>query len=185
MSEQHIEPVTVLVSRKVKPGREPDYERWIRDVTKAALRYQGHLGMTIFRPEKAGEPYVLVYKFDSGEHLDVWTHSDERKRFVDEAQTMTSEEHVEHVGGLESWFRLPGTKAVLAPPKWKMAVVTGTCVWLMGMAIGAPLRHALEDHVPLPVVSLITTAIMVALLTWVVMPNLTKVLRRWLFVQNS
>src|SRR5687768_3147576 len=47
---QHVEPVTVLVSRKVLPGREPDYERWIRDVTKAALKYQGHLGMNVFRP---------------------------------------------------------------------------------------------------------------------------------------
>jgi uncharacterized protein len=101
-SEQHVEPVTVLVSRKVLPGREPDYERWIRDVTKAALKYQGHLGMNVFRPEKAGDPYVLVYKFDSGEHLDAWTHSDVRARFVAEAKTMTTEEHVEHVGGLES-----------------------------------------------------------------------------------
>jgi antibiotic biosynthesis monooxygenase (ABM) superfamily enzyme len=55
----------------------------------------------------------------------------------------------------------------------------------MGMAIGAPLRHVLEAYVPQPVVALITTAIMVALLTWVVMPNLTKLLRGWLFVRNG
>lgn len=181
----HVEPVTVLVSRKVKPGREADYEEWIRDVTKAALKYQGHLGMNVFRPEKQGDPYVLVYKFDSGEHLDAWTNSEERARFVQRAKEMATEEHVEHASGLESWFRLPGQKAMVPPPRWKMAVVTGVCVWLMGMAIGAPLRHVLAERVPPPLIALITTAIMVSLLTWVVLPNVTKLLRAWLFTSTS
>lgn len=180
-----IEPITVVISRKVKPGREADYEKWIKEITKIALQYEGHLGMNIFKPMRAGEPYVLIYKFDSGEHLDKWLASDVRIRMVKVAEEMCEESRVEQTGGLESWFTLPGATATIAPPKWKMAVVTGTCVWLMGMAIGAPLRHALESYVPQPVVALITTAIMVALLTWIVMPNLTRLLRRWLFVRSG
>src|SRR5689334_6255394 len=142
------EPVTVVVSRKVKPGREADYEQWIRDVTDVALPFEGHLGMNVFKPTKAGEPYVLVYKFDSGEHLDVWLRSPVRADFVKRAEDMCVESHAEHVSGLESWFQLPGARAVLPPPKWKMALVTGCTVWVMGLALNPLVREPLSAYLP-------------------------------------
>lgn len=180
----HIEPVTVVVSRRVKPGKEPDYEAWIKEVTGIALAYPGHLGMNVFRPQRAGDPYVLVYKFDSGEHLDAWLKSAERDRMVKIAESITDESHAEHVSGLESWFTLPGGKAVVAPPRWKMAVVTGAAVWIIAQLLG-PAAKATIGFLPAPVVGLVTTAIMVTLLTWVVMPRLTKLLARWLFVSRT
>lgn len=178
------EPVTVVVSRKVKPGREPEYEAWIKEVTRVALAYQGHLGMNVFRPQRAGDPYVLVYKFDSGEHLDAWLHSEVRARMVQEAEALVDETHAEHISGLESWFTLPGAGAVVAPPKWKMAVVTGASVWTIAQVLG-PAAHATIGFLPAPVVALVTTAIMVSLLTWLVMPRLTRVLARWLFAAKA
>jgi antibiotic biosynthesis monooxygenase (ABM) superfamily enzyme len=35
--------VTVVVTRTPKPGREPDYEEWIRGVAKVSTRFPGHL----------------------------------------------------------------------------------------------------------------------------------------------
>jgi antibiotic biosynthesis monooxygenase (ABM) superfamily enzyme len=181
----HREPVTVVVSRRVKPGREAEYEQWIRDVTEVALPFEGHLGMNVFKPVKAGEPYVLVYKFDSGENLDRWLKSDVRAGFVQRAEDMCIESHAEHVSGLESWFQLPGAKAVLPPPKWKMALVTGCTVWVMGLGLNPLVREPLSGYLPGPVVALVATSVMVVLLTWIVMPNLTKLLRKWLFVDKS
>ena len=179
----HTEPVTVVISRKVIAGREAEYEQWIRDVTEVALKFQGHLGMNVFKPQRAGEPYVLVYKFDSGEHLDVWLQSPIRAEFVKRGEAMCEETHVEHVGGLESWFTLPGAVATIAPPKWKMATVTGSTVWVMGLGLGPLVREPLSTFLPAPVVALIATGVMVVLLTWIVMPQLTKLLRKWLFVR--
>lgn len=179
-----IEPVTVVISRHVKPGKEPDYEQWIKDIAKISTAYQGHLGMNVFLPTRPGDPYTLVYKFDSGEHLDTWLKSDERARMVKIAESLTDESHVEHVSGLESWFTLPGAKAMVPPPKWKMALVTGTCVWLLAQGL-RPAAEATIGALPAPVVGLVTTAIMVSLLTWVVMPRVTKLLARWLFPRAS
>ena len=184
MVAPHIEPVTVVISRRVKPGKEPDYEAWIKAITKIATAYQGHLGMNVFRPQRAGDPYVLVYKFDSGEHLDVWLNSEVRARMVQEAEALVDESHVEHVSGLESWFTLPGAKAMVPPPKWKMALVTGVCVWIIGQLLGPPLRTLIGNW-PAPVLALVTTAIMVSLLTWLVLPQVTRLLARWLFVTKS
>jgi antibiotic biosynthesis monooxygenase (ABM) superfamily enzyme len=179
------EPVTVVVSRKVKPGREADYERWIKAVTEVALKYEGHLGMNVFRPQRAGDPYVLVYKFDSGEHLDAWLNSPERAAMVKQAEELAIESHAEHVSGLESWFTLPGAAATIPPPKWKMALVTGVMVYALAQIIGPAVRYALDAHLPPPLTALITTAIMVSLLTWIVMPRVTRLLAGWLFVKKT
>lgn len=175
------EPVTVVVRRRVKPGREPEYERWIKDITQVALAFEGHLGMNVFKPQDAGDAYILVYKFDSGEHLDRWLNSPVRADFVKRAELLCDEFSAEHVTGLESWFTLPGARVMTPPPRWKMALVTCATVWLMGLALGPLLREPLSARLPLPLAALVTTAVMVALLTWVVMPQLTKLLRRWLF----
>lgn len=175
-----LEPVTVVISRKVKPGKEPDYEAWIKEIAKVSTAYEGHLGMNVFRPQRPGEPYVLVYKFDSGEHLDVWLQSDVRTEFVKRAEAMVDESHVETTSGLESWFTLPGAVAVMPPPKWKMAVVTGASVWTIAQALRWPVQETM-GALPAPVTGLVTTAIMVSLLTWVVMPRLTRLLAPWLF----
>jgi antibiotic biosynthesis monooxygenase (ABM) superfamily enzyme len=66
-------PVTTTVIRRVKPGHEPFYERFLESIIAAASRFPGHLGVEVFRPESAsaGE-YRVVYRFDTGEHLRAW-----------------------------------------------------------------------------------------------------------------
>lgn len=176
-----LEPVTVVVSRRVKPGKHEEYERWIKGVTEVALAFEGHLGMNVFRPQRPGDPYVLVYKFDSGDHLDKWLTSSQRALWVKAADEITDDFHAEHVSGLESWFSLPGAKSMTPPPKWKMAVVTGAVVYLMGLGLGPAVRDPLSAYLPAPVVALVATSIMVSLLTWIVMPRVTKLLAGWLF----
>ena len=146
-----------------------------------ALPFEGHLGMNVFKPVNTGEPYILVYKFDSGEHLDAWLRSPIRADFVKRAEKMCDESSAEHVSGFESWFQLPGARTMVPPPRWKMALVTCCTVWTMGMLLGPLVREPLAIYLPMPLVALVTTAVMVSLLTWVVMPQLTKILRRWLF----
>jgi len=177
------EPVTVVVTRRVLPGREADYEHWITGITKVALTFPGHLGMNVFRPQRIGDPYILVYKFDSGEHLDAWVQSEERARWIAEAMTMTSESGVEEASGLETWFTLPGQNAMVPPPKWKMAIVTTVAVFVLANLIGPAVRH-LTPTWPSLVSSLVSTVVVVVLLSWVVMPRITRLLARWLYVDT-
>lgn len=183
MTAPALEPVTVVVSRRVKPGKEAEYEAWIREITRIGLGYQGHLGMNVFRPQRAGDPYVLVYKFDSGAHLDKWLTSAERERMVKIAETLVDESHVQHVSGLESWFTMPGATEVVAPPKWKMALVTSAAVWLMAQLLD-PAAQRGAAFLPAPLVGLLMTLVMVGLLTWLVMPRLTQLLAPWLFAEK-
>lgn len=76
-------PITISVSRRVRPGREADFEDWIRGVAEAASHFDGQQGLSILRPsDQTGGRYVLIYRFDSYEHAAAWETSPERAHWV-------------------------------------------------------------------------------------------------------
>ena len=84
--------------------------------------------------------------------------------------------------GLETWFTLPGMPApATAPPRWKMALLT----WLALLPQVVILALIVPSRVPLLVNVALSTAIPVAMLTWVIMPGLTTLLYRWLYPPTS
>ena len=80
------------------------------------------------------------------------------------------------MAGLALWFRGP---AVATPPRWKIAVVTwlGICptVYLLFLL----LWDWIAGWWLLPRVVLLTMLV-VAVMTWIVAPQLTRVFRSWL-----
>jgi hypothetical protein len=43
-------PVTVLVARRVVPGREIEFEEWASELTRAASHFDGFLGAGLLHP---------------------------------------------------------------------------------------------------------------------------------------
>ena len=43
-------PVTVVITRKVKPGCKKAFEKFISGITATAMTFEGHLGTNVFRP---------------------------------------------------------------------------------------------------------------------------------------
>jgi uncharacterized protein len=174
-------PVTTTVSRRVKPGHEAFYEQFLEGIIAAASRFPGHLGVEVFRPESAtAGAYRIVYRFETAQHLRRWLDSDEHAAWLERAEphaigpTRTS-----FVTGLESWFTLPGPPGT-PPPPWKMALVTWITIFPLITAIVAATGPLLEGLPPVPRLGIIT-AVTIPLMTWVVMPRVTRLLRRWLY----
>jgi uncharacterized protein len=71
------EPVTIILSWEVAPGREAAFEQWAHGVTRAATKYPGHLGASWLRPNPGSHTYHTVLKFDTLEHYTAWESSDE------------------------------------------------------------------------------------------------------------
>jgi antibiotic biosynthesis monooxygenase (ABM) superfamily enzyme len=133
--------VAVTVQRTVRPGREGDYEQWLRDVTAVAGRFPGHLGAEVVRPPPGGRAYILLFRFDTLEHLLGWEASDERRRWVAEADALSEgPAAVVRVTGLETWFALPGQGPVTPPPRWKMVLVSWVATFLITSATSASWR---------------------------------------------
>ena len=175
-------PVTTTVSRRVKPGHEPFYEQFLEGIIAAASRFPGHMSVEVFRPEPAsGGEYRVVYRFDTAEHLRVWFDSDERATWLERAEPhVIGPMRTQFLTGLETWFTLPGRPDTQAPPPYKMALVTWVTIFPLITLVVIVLGPLLKGLDLVPSLA-ITTAVTVPIMTWLVMPRVTRLLRGWLY----
>jgi uncharacterized protein len=175
-------PVTATVTRRVKPGHEAAYEQFLAGIGGAARAFPGYLGEEVFRPAGgAGGEYQIVYRFDSGAHLRGWLDSGERAAWLARAEPHTAGPlRAQYLTGLESWFTLPAQPGAPPPPPHKMAVLTWAAIFpLITLVVLA--TAPLIGPWPLVPRLAVTTAVTVSAMTWVVMPRMTRLLRRWLY----
>ena len=176
-------PITATVARCVKPGHEAAFEEFLAGIGGAAQAFPGYMGSVVFRPASgASGAYRIVYRFDSPAHLRGWLDSDEHAAWMHRAEAHVADPMrtgTEFLTGLESWFTLP-TQPGASPPRYKMAIVTWVTIFpliTLVIVVSAPLIRSL----PLIPKLAVTTLVTVALMTWVVMPRVTRLLRGWLY----
>lgn len=175
-------PVTVLVTRRVKPGKEAEYEKFVSGVAAAASAFPGHLGATVFRPEGHDDrEYRVVMRFDHESSLKRWEDSAERKAWHARARELAEDlPAAQKVTGLETWFTLPGRRTITPPPRYKMALITWAAVYPLVTLIFF-LLQPLFLQMPTPLRTLVLTGIMIPAMTYVIMPGMARLFKRWLY----
>lgn len=74
---------TVIVSRRPKAGQEQAFERWNDAIRDAASHFPGYLGSEAQPPGEAHpNEWLIIYRFDSQDHLDDWLESTERAELM-------------------------------------------------------------------------------------------------------
>jgi len=174
--------VTVVTSRRVKPGCEAEFERWLEGIGAVAARFPGYLARHVTRPQDHEHPeYVIVFRFSNVAALRAYTESAERKEWLEKVKPLVLDDFKETaLTGLETWFTLPGRPGQPPPPRYKMAAVTLLVVYPLSMGLSAALLPFLRG-VPAPAQSLVMSVVMIFLMTWVLMPRATWLFRKWLF----
>jgi antibiotic biosynthesis monooxygenase (ABM) superfamily enzyme len=173
------EPVTVTVARRVAPGREPEFEKWYDGIIASASRFPGFLGSGILRPSAPGQDWHVVYRFTDDTALQRWESSPERASWLDRAESFAEDTRIQRVSGLETWFAMPGRTAP-APPRWKMAAVTLLAIVPLVLAMNLLVLPELTGW-PLILRTLVFSGTLTTLMTWVVMPRMTRIFRRFLY----
>jgi antibiotic biosynthesis monooxygenase (ABM) superfamily enzyme len=172
----------VVVTRRVRPGREAQYEAWLARLIAEAGQLPGYLGTTIQRPPPTGpREYTSVFRFDTVEHLRDFEASDLRRRALAELADLVESDAVwRELTGLEVWFSPPAGTVVPQPSRLRMALLLIAVVYLLVLSIGQGVGWA-ASGLPMPVRLLITIVLEVFLMTYLVMPRLTRRLARWLY----
>ncbi|GEP41041.1 antibiotic biosynthesis monooxygenase [Brevifollis gellanilyticus] len=171
--------VHVAITRSVRPGCEAEFQQALTEFFQSSFSHGGVIGASLLLPPPGSDSreHGILRTFASEAERDAFYASPEFQQWEKRAQTLTEgEAQYRELHGLEAWFREPGSPK---PPRWKMAVATLAGVYPTSLLLGAlviPNLHSL----PHPVASLIVGACMVTMLTWVVMPLVTKLLHRWL-----
>lgn len=171
---------TAVVARKIKRGRESDFERWLAKLAAALHSVAGYDGMTaISSPDPQGSVQTLLIRFVSAKALSDWEQSTTRHLLAEEGNAFSTA-YYQTAPGLESFFLVPGS--VPAPPRWKMCVLTIPAVYLL---INAVLFLFLSmpgfAQWPAPVRMIPVICTMTVLLTYVFLPALSKLFAPWLF----
>jgi uncharacterized protein len=173
-------PVTIDVLQKIKAGREAEFEKVLADLIQAAAAFEGHLGASVFRPsDRANPEYRIVFKFDRLSNLRQWEESAIRRKLLERAKQLTTEDSQwRMLTGLETWFTLSTRQAIVPPPRYKMLVVTCLAAFPTLNVINF-LLHPL----PLPPLlrGLVATVVLLTLMTYVLMPRMTKLFAGWLY----
>ncbi|MGZ4438362.1 MAG: antibiotic biosynthesis monooxygenase [Nocardioidaceae bacterium] len=178
-------PVTVSIVRHVAPGHEDRMRAWVHAGSSLAERFPGFLGTGWVRPNEQSDEWHMLYRFDGPASLAAWEASEERAWWLGSAQGLVGESVRERRTGIEGWFDEPSgvdvvdLRTPVAPPRWKQAVMIWVAFFPLSLASSFLFGAFAPTLAVLPRV-LMTTLVMTPLMTYVVLPQLTRRLHRWL-----
>ncbi len=99
-------PVTLVVARRVLPGREADYERQLRILQQQVHGTEGYLGTEVVH-NSAEHEYVSIVRFDSLANLRAWQASGQRERWqVDLDGIVAGDATVRHAEAAPRFIRV-------------------------------------------------------------------------------
>ena len=175
-------PVTVVVRRRVRAGRGADYEAWLRGLVGAARAFPGYLGTQVEPPAPGGpHEYVSTFRFATEPELRAFEESDVRREALAAGAALFDSDAVwDRTTGLELWFTPPPGTVVAQPSRLRMALLLVAVVFALVLSIGSVVGVVLGAW-PYPARLLVTITAEVFLLTYVVMPRLTRALARWIY----
>lgn len=173
-------PVTIIVKRRPKPGMEKEFEEVMSGTTRDAMTFPGHLGVNILRPTSPQDYYRIVFKFDSMRNYIAWESSEIRSQWLQRyAHVTLGDDEQEILSGLETWFTLPGGEALVPPPKHKMAIIIWISIFPLSIAAHYLIRPVLGGiHIVWQ--AGIISLVLVIMMTYVVMPFMSKLFHYWL-----
>lgn len=176
---------TGVITHHVHAGRESDYELWLDEIVPVCRSFEGHLDLQVIRPI-AGltMTYTVVIRFDTHDHLRLWLSSPERRRLIEKVRPLLAKDDKYTVqSGLEFWFTPPGTD-VKAPVRWKQTLIAWSAIYplvlVLPLGIAWILRRCGAPHNRFLLMLLVSGSI-TFLMTYVVMPRYTKLVRNWIY----
>lgn len=175
--------VTVVIRHQVRPGARTQYLQWLERIIPVAARFPGHRGVSVVRPSGEGDSYTITIRFDGLGQAQEWLSSSVRHALMGQALRMLEHaEEVETVTGLELWFT-PLAEQQRAPP-YKQFLLILSVIYPLTLVLSwtlAPLFATTPFLQRQTVSVLMVSTIVVGLMTYVVMPRYTRLVRKWLY----
>ncbi|MEV4776122.1 antibiotic biosynthesis monooxygenase [Microbacterium sp. LTA6] len=189
------EPITVSIRREVDPARIAEATAWVQTGLNLASKYPGFLGSGWVRAGENSQVWHMLYRFAGTETLEAWEQSAEREWWLSMGEGFVRSERSKRRTGIEGWFDEPATgsitvvdaatgatEVVTAPPRWKQAVA----IWLGFFPLNVGFTYLMNpipgwgDVLPIWLRVLITTLVLTPIMTYWVLPWVTRSLRNWL-----
>jgi len=176
---------SVVISHHILEGKYREYEKWLDEIVPMTKQSQGFIDLQVVRPiTDLTFVYTVIIRFDTITNLKNWMESDNRKRLIEKVNPLfRKNDNYQIKSGLDFLFNSDkeGNKV---PVRWKQFLVTWSAIYplslFMPMLVFPVLRqlHTPKNHY---LDALISSCIIVFLMVFVVMPNYTKLIKKWLY----
>lgn len=178
----------LLLSRQAKAGYEHQCEEALLQLAHAAEADTGCLGVKLIHPgEEEGVEdtlFHLLIAFENEIKLTTWKNSSQRQAYLEALKPLTEGHASERgISGLAHWFSPISSQSTSPPPRWKVAIVTWLGIFPTVYTLFLLLGDLLAPWTLLTRIFFLTLLV-VAIMTWVVAPRLTKLLRFWLYPKS-
>lgn len=174
-------PGVLLVREVVAPGAEESYLRTTERIAQLESERPGYEGASLFPPIDDDVAWVSVQRFRREQHVDAWLNSTALIKVLPERLAQLSEQA--QVTTSTSWASTVRVEDGVArvTPEWKTAMTVLLVIYPAGILLTKFMNPWLFAVVPWPWLALfINLVITIALLTWVLTPIASRILRRWL-----
>lgn len=177
-----------VVEYIVSQGQETVFRQWYERLTRAARGYEGYTRTDLCPPLDCDDGVVKWYSivhFRTPADLNRWLKSGDREDLFEQGRhAFLAYRYKSFTTGLEGWFSTQAGGAEqhsLGPPPWKqvLAVVLGLYPTIMIQSMVFEALGLMQSW-PMATALVINNLITSSILTWVVMPRVSRGLRFWL-----
>ena len=179
--------VTVLITRRPRKSNQKEFEQALSETIDAALEFPGHLGVTVLKPRGDNNDYQIIVKFASRADYQRWCHSNEATHWFKILNRLEERPpNLEIMTGIETWFAVNSStpRPMIPPPRYKMAIVTWIAIFILIVIINLLFGSFLAS-LPMLLRSFVLTVGLVGLMTYVVMPQMTRLFSWWLYPRKA
>jgi antibiotic biosynthesis monooxygenase (ABM) superfamily enzyme len=179
----HNESLTAVIRHHIRADAAVAYERWLKRIVPVAERFPGHRGVHVIHPAGGSNLYTVTIRFDSLPHAEDWFESNARRELLDEVVPLLERgEEVQTVTGMEFWFQAgPGQKQA---KRYKQFLLTLSVIFPLTLVVPWPVQW-LARWMPFLqntyVAHFVVSSMVVALMTYVLMPRVTRRAAGWLY----
>ncbi|WP_146099388.1 antibiotic biosynthesis monooxygenase [Kineococcus xinjiangensis] len=156
---------------------------WVHAGSTLAETFEGFLGAGWLRPPPGRREWHMLYRFGDAEALQRWERSAQRSWWLASAQGIVEHTRVERRTGIEGWFEAPAAATVevapRVPPRRKQMVVIWLGFFPLSLLASVTLGRVLAD-VNVVLRTFLTTVCLIPVMTYLVLPRVTRALERWL-----
>ena len=176
---------SVVINHHILDGKQKQYEDWLNEIGPICRSFTGNIDWQIIRPiPNLTFTYTVIIRFDTIENLKKWMESEERKNLIEKAKPFLVKGDKYLIrSGLDFLFETENEKQKV-PVRWKQYLVTWSAIYPLSLLIPIIILPILKT-VNFPenkfINSLFVSGCIVFIMVYWLMPNYTKLIKKWLY----
>lgn len=174
--------VSIVIINRIKTNFQLEYESWQNRIEKEIKKFEGFIGISDKKLEGTNNEYFTLFQFDTTANLNKWQNSEILLEYLNELKQYTiSESKVTLHQGLEIFFHKDETTKYQTP-FYKKVMIGVIAVYPLIILVSKlyDWLNPWAEIIPFDVGLFFQVIVVSTLLTYPVMPFLTKMLHKWL-----